>query len=73
MYDLFSKTKSYKITIPPVNMTMIAIFYYIIIILGDSVMFVGSKLGYEVLDVFGVDAKFVECRSDEYSILYGKH
>ena len=54
-------------------MTMIAIFYYIIIILGDSVMFVGSKLGYEVLDVFGVDKKSVEFISDEDFIFYDGH
>ena len=33
----------------------------------------GFELGYEVLDIFGVDAKFVECGSDEDSILYDRH
>ena len=51
----------------------ISIFYQITLILVDSILLGGLKLGYEILDVYGVDAKFVECRSDEYSILYGKH
>ena len=52
---------------------LVAISYQIILILGDSVLFGGFKLGDEVLDVYGVDKKFGECRSDEESILYDKH
>ena len=63
-----SNTKSYNSTIPPGNIIRIAIYYQIILILGDSVLLGGFELGDEVLDVFDVDEKIVECRSDEYSI-----
>ena len=43
---------------------MVVISYRIILILGDSVLLGGFKLGDEVLIVYGVDTKFVECRSD---------
>ena len=68
-----SKTKADKSTIPPRNLNPIEIYYTIILILGDSVLLGGFKIGYEVLSVFGVDDKFVECRSDEDFILYGRH
>ena len=35
---------------------LIAIFYQIILILGDSVLMGGFKLGYELLDVYSVEA-----------------
>ena len=50
----------------------ISIFYHITLILGYSVFLGEFKLGYEVLDVYGVDAKFVECIYDEDFILYDK-
>ena len=54
-----SNTKSEKITIPPGNMMLIDIFYHIIIILGDYILLGGFELGYEVLGVYGVDAKYL--------------
>ena len=47
---------------------LIDILYQIIIILGDYLLLIVLELGYEVLDVYGVDAKFTERRSDEESI-----
>ena len=44
---------------------LIAIFYQIILILGDSVLMSGFKLGYELLDVYGVEANVLEWISDE--------
>ena len=41
-----------------------AIFYQIILILGDSVFLGVFKIGDEVLDVYCVDAKILEYRSD---------
>ena len=38
---------------------LVLISYHIILILGDSILLVGFELGDEVLDVHGVDAKFV--------------
>ena len=52
---------------------LIAIYYQIIMIIGYSDVLCGFKHGYEVLDVYGVRAKFVECRYDEYFILYARH
>ena len=51
---------------------MIEIFYHIILIIGESVLFGGFKVGDEVRDVFGVDGKFVEFRSDEGFIFYDR-
>ena len=52
---------------------LIAIFYQIILILGYSVLLGGFRIGNEFLDVYGVDAKILECRSDEDLILYYRH
>ena len=52
---------------------LIAIFYVIILTIGDSVLLGGFELGDEVLGFFGVDKKIVECRSDEYFILYDRN
>ena len=52
---------------------LIEISYKIILSLGDSVLLGGFELGYKVLDIFCVDEKFVELRSDEYFILYDRH
>ena len=38
---------------------LIDIFYQIILIIGDSVLLGGFKLGDEVLDVYVVNSKFV--------------
>ena len=45
----------------------------IILILGDYVLLIGFKLGNEVFDVYGVDAKYLEYRSDEEFILYDRY
>ena len=52
---------------------MIYIFYEIILILGESVLFDEFKLGDEVLDVYGVDVKYLECRSDEDFVFYERN
>ena len=70
---LVSKTKSENCSIPPVNLMMIAILYQIILVIGDSVLLGGFKLGDEFLYVYCVDAKFVEWRSYGYFILYYRH
>ena len=54
-------------------MMLISMLYQIILILGSSVLLSGSELGYEVIDVYGVGAKYLECISDEYFILYDRH
>ena len=68
-----SKINAEKSTIPPGNLILIAISYQVIIIIGDSVLLGGFKLGYEVLCVFNVDAKILECRCDVDFMLYVKH
>ena len=52
---------------------LIAISYHIILIIGDNIFLGGLEFLDEFLGVFGVDEKFVECRSDEYFILYDRH
>ena len=42
---------------------LIYIFYQIIMIIGEYVLLGGFKIGDEVLDVHGVDAKYPEDRS----------
>ena len=59
------KTKEQKNTTRPGNL--------IILILGYSVFLGGFELEVEVLDVFGVNNKFVEWRSDEDFIFYDRH
>ena len=46
----------------------ISIFYLIVMILGDSVLLGGFTLADEALDVYGVDNKYIDCRSYEYFI-----
>ena len=41
---------------------LIYILYPIILILGESFVLGGFKLGYEVLDGYGLDFKYLECR-----------
>ena len=64
VYDYFPGKKKRRAPEKSVNMMMIDILYQIILILGDSVLLGGLKLVYEVLDIYGVDAKILECRSD---------
>ena len=54
-------------------MILIYIFYKIIMILGESILLGASKLGDEVLGVYCVDTKNIECISDEEFMLYGRH
>ena len=65
-----SKTKAENSTIPLGNIIQIYIFYQISMILGDSVLLGGFKIEYEVLDIYGVDTKYIESISDEDLILY---
>ena len=52
---------------------LVSIFHQIIMIIGESVLLGGLEPGDEVFDVYGVDAKYLECSSDEDSILYDRH
>ena len=54
-------------------MMLIEFYHQIILILGESVLLGEFELGYEVLDIYGVDAKILECRSDEDFVLYERH
>ena len=61
------QNKSETSNIPPGNMMLIKISYQIILILFDSILLSGFRIVDEVLAVFGIDEKFVECRSDKTS------
>ena len=52
---------------------LISILYQIILIIGEYILLGGLKLGDKGLDVYGVDAKYIECISDEESIYYDRH
>ena len=67
------KTKAEKSTSPPGNLMMIAVFYHIIMIIGEYFLLGGLKLRYEVLVVYGVNGIFLECRSDEDPIFYDRN
>ena len=54
-------------------MILISISYQIILVIGDSLFFGGFEIGEEVLVVYGEEAKFVECRSDDDFIWYARH
>ena len=56
--------KSEKTNGTPVNMILIAVFYQIFLILGESILLGRFKLGDEFLDVSSEDTKFEVCRSD---------
>ena len=56
---MVSNTKIEKITSPLVNVIMIAIYYQIILIFGDSVLLGGFEPIEELFDVFGVDKTIV--------------
>ena len=70
---LLSKTKLDKSTIPTGNIVLIYILYQIILIIEYSVLLGGLELVYEVPNVYGVYARYIEFISDEDSILYGRH
>ena len=50
-------------------MTLIAVFYHILLFLGGSILLGGFTLGDEVIDLLGVDTKFSGCRVDDDIIL----
>ena len=52
---------------------LIAVFYQLLLFLGYSILLVGFKLGYEVLYLLVVEAKFSRCRSDGNFILDDGH
>ena len=52
---------------------LISIIYQIILIIGESVLLCGFKLGDGVPDVYVVDSKYPECRYDEDFIFYDRH
>ena len=54
-------------------MMQISILHQIILVFGDSVSLGVLKLGDEVLDFYGVDTNFLECRYDEDFVLYDRH
>ena len=68
-----SKIKVENITSPPGNLMMISIFYQIILILVESILLGGFTLIDEVLNVYGVDAKYIEFRSYEDFIVYDRY
>ena len=61
--------KSEHIKILPVNPVLIAVFYQIPLVIGDSIFLGGFKLGCDVLDMSVVDAKNSRCIADGYFIL----
>ena len=67
------KTKSDKSITPLGNMMLIEISNNNILLIGDFVLLCGLKLGDDVLGIYGVDKKSVECRSDEYFIFYCRY
>ena len=66
---LMSKFKSDQSTCPPGNMTMISVLYNILLIIGDPILLGRLKLGDDVLDLSGVDAKYSGFRVDGEFIL----
>ena len=44
-------------------------FYELLLFIGDNILLVGLKLGYQVLDLLVVDAKYSGCRAGGDSIL----
>ena len=51
----------------------IAIYHQIVLIIGDYILLGWFELGYEFLDIYGVDAKYVEYIYDEDFILYDRY
>ena len=54
-------------------MITIAIFFQIIMILGESVLLGVLNIGDKALDFYFADEIFLECRSDEDFIFYDRH
>ena len=54
-------------------MILIVISHQIILIIGDFVLLGGFEPGDEILDIFGVYEKCVECRSDGDFIFYERN
>ena len=52
---------------------LIVVLYHLILILGEYIFFGESKLGDEVLGVYGVEVNFEGCRSDGDFILDDIH
>ena len=52
---------------------LIAVFYQIIMIIGEYFLLGGLKLGDEFLGVYGVDEIFIDCISDEDPIFYDRN
>ena len=50
-----------------------AVFCQLILIIGDSLLLGVFELGDETLDVYCMDAKFSQCRSDGDFIFYDRH
>ena len=70
---MFSKTKLEQIIIQPGNMIRKTVFYQILMILGDSVLLGGFKLGDEILYLLGLDTNFFRCISNGDLILDDGH
>ena len=51
-------------TIPLVNLRLVAISYQIALNIEDSILLCGFELVDEALDVFGLDERLAQCRSD---------
>ena len=58
---MVSNSKEENNASTPGNMMLISFLYQIILLIGESILLGGSKIGDAVLDVSGVDAKFSGC------------
>ena len=70
---LVSKFKLEQITIPLGNIILVSVFYQLLMVLGDSILLEGLKLGFEVLDILGLDAILSGCRADGDLVLDDYH
>ena len=55
------------------NLILIAVFYQILLVIGDPILLDGFKMGDEVLDQSGLQAIFVGNGVDGYFILDDRH
>ena len=58
---MVSNSKEENNASTPGNMMLISFLYQIILLIGESILLGGSKIGDEVLNVSGVDEKFSGC------------
>ena len=66
---MMARFKAEQIISPTGNLVLISVLYQLLLDIGDSIFWGGSKLGYEVLDISGVDTNKSGCRADGDFIL----